>query len=86
MPNSTGTAVRVISSRTRKIVEVSKAGQLSQHISRGYDLRGLYVTSSVANQLIAIDRAGRKFPHVQHRPPRQPLLRALDNTEWCWWS
>ena len=61
VPDSTGKTVTVISQRTRKIIGVIKAGQLSQHVSPGYDLRRLYVTSSAANQLVAIDpRTGKK--------------------------
>lgn len=61
VPDSTGKTVTVISQRTRKIIRVIKAGQLSQHVSPGYDLRRLYVTSSVANQLVALDpRTGKK--------------------------
>ena len=61
VPDSTGKTVTVISQRTRRILGVLKAGQLSQHVSPSYDLRQLYVTSSAANELVAIDpRTGKK--------------------------
>jgi DNA-binding beta-propeller fold protein YncE len=54
VPDSTGTTVTVISQRTLKIVRVLHAGDLSQHVVPSYDLRRLYVTSSVSNELVEI--------------------------------
>jgi DNA-binding beta-propeller fold protein YncE len=54
VPDSGGSSVTVISQRTRKIVRVLHAGQLSQHVTPSYDLRHLYTNSSAANELVSI--------------------------------
>ncbi|MFL6159119.1 MAG: YncE family protein, partial [Marmoricola sp.] len=60
VPDSTGSTVTVISQRTRRIVRVLHAGQLSQHVVPAYDLKRMYVTSSISNEVVAISpRKGR---------------------------
>jgi len=54
VPDSTGSTVTVIDQRTRKVVRVLHAGYLSQHVVPTYDLRRLMVTSSAADELVAI--------------------------------
>jgi DNA-binding beta-propeller fold protein YncE len=64
VPDASGSTVTVISQRSRKIVRVLKAGQMSQHVTPSYDLQHLYVDSSAANALVPIDprsaEAGRR--------------------------
>jgi DNA-binding beta-propeller fold protein YncE len=55
VPDSTGSSVTVISQRTRRIVRVLHAGQLSEHVTPSYDLRHLYTNSSAANELVSIN-------------------------------
>jgi DNA-binding beta-propeller fold protein YncE len=60
VPDSTGSTVTVIDQKSRRIVRVLRAGQLSQHVVPSYDLRTLFVTSSAANELVGINpRTGR---------------------------
>ena len=65
VPDSKGSSVTIISQRTRKIVRVLHAGQLSQHVTPSYDLRRLYTDSSAANELVSISprtaRRGRRI-------------------------
>jgi DNA-binding beta-propeller fold protein YncE len=55
VPDAIGSSVTVISQRTRKIVRVLKAGQMSQHVTPAYGLQTLYVNSSAANALVTIN-------------------------------
>jgi DNA-binding beta-propeller fold protein YncE len=67
VPNSYGAPVTtVINQRTHKIVRVLRTGALSQHVTPSYDLSTLYVESSAANRLVAINpgtaRVERRIP------------------------
>jgi DNA-binding beta-propeller fold protein YncE len=55
VPDSGGRSVTVIAQRSRRIVRVVRAGQLSQHVTPSYDLRRLYTDSSAANRLVGIN-------------------------------
>ena len=60
-----GTTVTVISQRTKKVVRTLQVGYLSQHVVPSYDLRHLYVNSSVSDQLVEIDpRTARVRRHI----------------------
>jgi DNA-binding beta-propeller fold protein YncE len=50
-----GETVTVISQRTKKVVRTLHVGRLSQHVTPSYDLRRLYASSSVSNEVVAID-------------------------------
>lgn len=69
VPDSNGSSVTVISQRTRKIVRVLHAGQLSQHVAPSYDLRHLYTNSSAANELVSISPMTARLAH-RIRVPR----------------
>lgn len=51
----TGSTVTVISQRTHRVVRTLRVGPLTQHVVPSYDLRRLYATSSLSNQLFVID-------------------------------
>jgi YVTN family beta-propeller protein len=69
VPDSTGSTVTVISQRTWRIVKVLHAGYLSQHVVPRYDMKALYVTSSVGNELVGISPLTATINHV-HPVPR----------------
>jgi DNA-binding beta-propeller fold protein YncE len=68
VPDSHGTSVTVINQRTRRIVRVLHAGYLSQHVVPAYDLKRLFVTSSVSNELVAISPKTGRLGHTRSVP------------------
>lgn len=65
VPDSQGDRVTVIDQHTRKIVRVIPVGYLSQHVVPSWDLTGLAVNSSAANELEYLNpRTGRKTGKV----------------------
>lgn len=68
VPNSTGTTVTVIDQRTRQIVRVLHAGDLSQHVVPDYHLNRFYVTSSVSNQLVGINPHTGRIAQTKNVP------------------
>ncbi len=68
VPDSTGTTVTVIDQRTRKIIRVLHAGDLSQHVVPDYHLDRFYVTSSVSNELVGINPHTGRIAQIKSVP------------------
>ena len=47
--------VDVIDQATMKVIDLYKAGSISQHVVPSWDMNTLYVTASAANELVPID-------------------------------
>ncbi|MEP6952713.1 MAG: YncE family protein [Solirubrobacteraceae bacterium] len=66
VPNSQSNTVDVISQRTAKIVDHFTVGQLPQHVTPSWDLRTLWITDDMGNNLTPLNprtgRHGRPVP------------------------
>jgi len=66
VPNSESDSVSVISQRTGRVIRTFRVGRLPQHVTPSWDLRRLWVSENVGNQLTPIDpetgRPGRPIP------------------------
>jgi DNA-binding beta-propeller fold protein YncE len=70
VPNGLSDTVDVIDQRTFRIVRVLQVGRLPQHVVPSYDLRTLWVTDDLSNDLVGIDpRTGRIVRRVSVLDP-----------------